>query len=369
VKGGWQTTTLGDVCHVYQPETISQKQLRPGEFRVYGANGQIGWHNAFNHDASQLILGCRGSCGTVHFTEPCSWINGNAMVVQPTDGLIDINFLAYALKGGIDLRDAITGTAQPQITRTSLMPLAISFPESLTEQRRIVTLLDEAFEALATAKANAEQSLQNARALFESRLQSIFDQQEEAGPTYQLGDVCDFQGGSQPPKSQFSYIPKDGYVRFLQIRDFGSEKHITYIPKSRKNRLCTENDTMIGRYGASVGKILTGKAGAYNVALMKATPDGKLLEPNYFHYYLLSGAFQNRLSTVAARSAQNGFSKEDIHSFPVSIPSLEQQRYLIDQIAALAKETQHLTSIYERKLAALEELNASLMHQAFNGEL
>src|SRR5689334_22362767 len=117
MKRGWQAKTLGDVCHVYQPETISQKQMVSGIFPVYGANGQIGWHNQFNHEEPQLILGCRGSCGTVHLTEPRAWINGNAMVVQPKNDAIDIAFLAYALKGGVDLADAITGAAQPQITR------------------------------------------------------------------------------------------------------------------------------------------------------------------------------------------------------------------------------------------------------------
>jgi len=104
MKTGWQTTTLGDVCHVYQPETLSQKQMVAGEFPVYGANGRIGWHNQSNHETPQLILGCRGSCGAVHFTPPKSWINGNAMVVQPKNEVIDLRFLAYALDGGLKSR-------------------------------------------------------------------------------------------------------------------------------------------------------------------------------------------------------------------------------------------------------------------------
>jgi type I restriction enzyme S subunit len=144
-----------------------------------------------------------------------------------------------------------------------------------------------------------------------------------------LGEVCDFEGGSQPPKSQFIYEPKDGYVRFLQIRDFGSDKNITYIPHSKKNRLCTENDILIGRYGASVGKILTGKAGAYNVALMKTDPDLSVLNREWFHSYLLSSEFQDRLLNLAARSAQAGFSKDDIFNFPVPVPPLTEQERIV----------------------------------------
>ena len=152
---------------------------------------------------------------------------------------------------------------------------------------------------------------------------------KEGWETKKLGAVCDFEGGSQPPKSQFLYQPKPGYIRFLQIRDFGSDKNITYIPQSKKNRRCEETDILIGRYGASVGKILTGKAGAYNVALMKTIPNLGLLKRVWFHSYLLSAEFQDRLMNVASRSAQDGFSKEDIFNFPVPVPPLPEQQRIV----------------------------------------
>ena len=147
--------------------------------------------------------------------------------------------------------------------------------------------------------------------------------------TKKLGEVCDFEGGSQPPKSEFIYDEKPGYVRFLQIRDFGSDKNITYIRHSKKNRLCNENDILIGRYGASVGKILTDKAGAYNVALMKTIPDLEVLDQSWFYHFLLSDEFQKPLQNVADRSAQAGFSKDDIYNFPVPLPPLPEQQRIV----------------------------------------
>jgi type I restriction enzyme, S subunit len=144
-----------------------------------------------------------------------------------------------------------------------------------------------------------------------------------------LGEICDFEGGSQPPKSEFVYRQKPNYVRFLQIRDFKGDENVTYVAKSKKNRLCGENDILIGRYGASVGKILTGKAGSYNVALVKATPNENLLDRSWFYNYLTSQEFQNRLLNVAARSAQNGFSKEDIYGFPVPVPPMREQKRIV----------------------------------------
>lgn len=182
--------------------------------------------------------------------------------------------------------------------------------------------------------------------------------------TKNLCDVCDFEGGSQPPKSQFVYEEKRGYVRFLQIRDFGSDKNITYIPQAKKNRLCNESDILIGRYGASVGKILTDKAGAYNVALMKTLPNLAFLNRSWFYNYLVSDEFQLRLLNVADRSAQAGFSKDDIYNFPVPLPPLaEQQRIvgLLDEAfegiatakANAAKNLQNARALFESHLQSV----------------
>jgi type I restriction enzyme S subunit len=144
-----------------------------------------------------------------------------------------------------------------------------------------------------------------------------------------LGEVCDFQGGSQPPKSQFSYEPKEGYVRFLQIRDFASDKNITFIPESKKNRYCNVDDILLGRYGASVGKVLVNKEGAFNVAIMKTIPNESILFKRYLFYYLNTNEFQTKLLNTASRSAQDGFSKDDIFDFPILIPPLPEQHRII----------------------------------------
>jgi type I restriction enzyme S subunit len=152
MKKGWQTKTLGETCEMYQPKTISGKEMvADGAYPVYGANGVIGRYSQFNHEEPQLLITCRGAtCGSVNISAPYSWVTGNAMVVLPKNGSIEMRFLEYLFRGGIDISKAITGAAQPQITRTNLAPLEISFPESLAEQQRIVGLLDEAFAGLAT---------------------------------------------------------------------------------------------------------------------------------------------------------------------------------------------------------------------------
>ena len=184
--------------------------------------------------------------------------------------------------------------------------------------------------------------------------------------TKKLGDVCDFEGGSQPPKSQFIYEQKPGYVRFLQIRDFGSDKNITYIPEAKKNRLCKKEDILIGRYGASVGKILTNKAGSYNVALMKTIPNLDLLERSWFYHFLISDEFQSRLMNVASRSAQDGFSKEDIFNFPVPVPPLPEQQRIVGILDEAFEGIATAKANAEKNLQNARALFESHLHSVFS---
>ena len=382
MKKGWQTKTLGDVCHVYQPETISQKQMIAGEFRVYGANGQIGWHNQFNHEEPELILGCRGSCGTVHVTEPRSWINGNAMVVHPTNDAMDISFLAYALKGGIELTDAITGAAQPQITRTSLMPLVISFPESLAEQQRIVGLLDEAFEGLATAKANAEKNLQNARALFESHLQSVFTQRGPGWVETTLEKVLATQpqNGWSPPAENHS-ASGTPVLTLSSVTGFrfrpDKRKFTSATTDSKKKYWVKNGDFLITRSNTPelVGHvaIATGieEPTIYPDLIMRMNPMPDRALTEFLYYQLRTPALRTEIMGRAqgANPTMKKISNGAVKTLPIAVPPVAKQQAIVETLDALSEQTQHLARLYAQKLAALEALKKSLLHQAFTGAL
>ena len=132
---------LGTFCDLYQPKTISTKELVPdGKYVVYGANGPIGRYDDFNHVDSEVTMTCRGAtCGTINVTPPNVWITGNAMVVRPKTEAVSKEFLACVLPY-IDYSKAITGAAQPQITRQSLSPIPISIP-SLDVQKEVILKL------------------------------------------------------------------------------------------------------------------------------------------------------------------------------------------------------------------------------------
>jgi len=133
IPKGWEVKSLGEIADLYQPATLSEKELnKNGQFLVYGANGIIGKYNKFNHENPVVAVACRGnSCGTINITQPKSWITGNAMVVNPKNKNMCIDFIKNTLLVN-NLDKVVSGSAQPQITRTNFAPLKVITPnESL----------------------------------------------------------------------------------------------------------------------------------------------------------------------------------------------------------------------------------------------
>lgn len=149
-----------------------------------------------------------------------------------------------------------------------------------------------------------------------------------------VDEILSFVGGSQPPASTFKSESEEGYVRLVQIRDFYTSAHLTYVPDSNLLRKCRVNDVMIARYGVSVGRVLKGLEGAYNVALVKATPkDG--IDNGFLFYLLSSDYFQLPLLAQSARSAQAGFSRESIGYINLPRPPLAEQQAIAGVLGAL----------------------------------
>ena len=180
-------------------------------------------------------------------------------------------------------------------------------------------------------------------------------------------DVLDVQGGTQPPKSQFISEPRNGYIRLLQIRDFGKKPVPTFIPDTTKIKKCTKRDVLIGRYGASLGRICTGMEGAYNVALAKVLiPSGVAVE--YVKYYLLSEEFQNPLRLLS-RSAQNGFNKDDLSRFDFRLAPLAEQKQIVTKLDELLTQADTIKTHIDTIPNILKRFRQSVLAAAVNGKL
>lgn len=134
----WQEVKLGDICEdIYQPQTVPQKEFKNNGYKVYGANGFIGFYDKYNHKEWQVVLSCRGDCGTINKTEPESWINGNAMVLKMEGNeLIDKNYFYYQCLA-TSFKDVIDNSGIPQITRTPLLKKNFRFIKNIKVQKKI----------------------------------------------------------------------------------------------------------------------------------------------------------------------------------------------------------------------------------------
>ena len=187
-----------------------------------------------------------------------------------------------------------------------------------------------------------------------------------------LTDICDFQGGSQPPKDEWLFEKQEGYIRMLQIRDFTQSEKVVpeYVKISKSTKICQADDILIARYGASIGKILTGLSGAYNVAIMRAIPDTHMLQKKYLYYYLKSPYFQTAILNVGSRAAQAGFNKEDLSKLEIKCPLLSEQDSIIDILqkveSIIGKRKKELIFLGELVKARFVEMFGTL-HDNENG--
>ena len=183
----------------------------------------------------------------------------------------------------------------------------------------------------------------------------------------QFTDIFDIQGGTQPPKAEFISSPKKEYVRLLQIRDFGEKPVPTYIPDKSKLKKCEKADVLIARYGASVGRILTGMAGAYNVAIAKVVIPEQI-DKRYMYYLLNSSLFQEPITSFQ-RSAQNGFNKTDLSTISLPIAPLNEQKRIVKKLDAIFEKINQNKARLERIPQLLKDFRQQVLQAAVTGEL
>lgn len=376
----WNSESLGSLCNLYQPKTISKKDMvTDGEYPVYGANGIIGQYNKYNHDTQQLLITCRGAtCGSVNTTKGKVWINGNAMVVAPKDGRVILRYLEYLFQGGIDVSQVISGAAQPQLTREGMSPLTVNYP-NISEQKRIVSILDQAFADIEQARAKTEQNLKNARELFESYLQQVFSQHDNDWVHTTLGQVADFKNGLN-----FSQSSKGEQLKIVGVKDFKSN---FMVPFEQLDTIqidgelseayeLMENDIITVRSNGNkrlIGRcLLMGKAEfktSYSGFTIRIRVTSTALNPEFLTYYLKSASTHELLIGAGEGANISNLNQKILTSLPIAYPNSELQKRLIANIKQIDLETNSLIEIYRQKLNNIDELKKSILQKAFAGEM
>jgi type I restriction enzyme S subunit len=246
---------------------------------------------------------------------------------------------------------------------------------TLEEQRRIVTLLDEAFADIATAKANAEKNLQNARDLFESHLQTLFAQRGEGWKDKTLEEISTtFGRGKSRHRPRNDPALYGGQYPFVQTGDVRNAEHIitefsqTYSEAGLAQSKLWPKGTICITIAANIAETgILGFDACFPDSVIGVVPDPKEAEVGYVEYVLQS--FKARLQALGQGSAQANINMGTFENERFPFPSVAEQRGIVTKLDALSEESQRLESIYRKKLTALDDLKKSLLHQAFSGQL
>jgi len=391
---GWPTKTLGEVLQ--KTETVNPLQSPRKEFEYIDVSSVS--NTAFQIEVTQRLKGKDAPSrarklvrandilfATIRPTlqriaivpehldkQVCST---GYFVLRPKPG-IDHRFIFYALftedfTG--QMESLQKGASYPAVTDGDVRAQVIPVPP-LPEQQRIVNLLDEAFDGIATAKASAEKNLENARAIFESHLQSVLLNKKWKWKT--LGEVCDNVEYGSSAKSK-----KEGKVPVLRMGNIRDGKldwdNLVYTSDDEEieKYLLKHNDVLFNRTNSPelVGKTAIYKSempAVFAGYLIRIHRKDDLLDGDYLNYFLNSQIAIDYGKTVVISSVnQANINGAKLRGYPIPLPSMSEQRTIVKKLDGLQEETQRLASVYERKLAALEALKKSLLHQAFTGNL
>lgn len=384
MNSAWKEQRLGAVLQLHYGKPLDEKDRSPnGLYPVYGANGEKGRSNKFYFDRPSIIVGRKGSAGEINFTEEKFWPLDVTYFTTFDDTQHDLRFLYYLLT--ILNLPALAKGVKPGINREEVYSQAVRMP-SLPEQRRIVDILDKAFAAVASAKANAEKNRQNANTLFEGYLTSVFTCAGSNWQTWRFGDerlleIVDGDRGENYPKADDFHTQGDClFLNTKNVRpdgfDFASTMFITAAKdrQMRKGKLkrgdvvLTTRGT-IGNIGLYSGHVPYGDI-RINSGMLILRPNGRALLSSFLFELLRSEMVKSQIKQYTTGAAQPQLPIKTLENFTIRVPeNLADQHRLVSQLRAFEPETQRLGVLYERKLAALLALRESLLHGAFAGAL
>ena len=329
---------LTEICTPKQWKTISTSKLLDEGYTVYGANGIIGYYNEYTHEEPTLMITCRGAtCGTLNISKPFSYINGNAMALDNLDEDIDIKYLYYYLKNR-GLKDTISGSAQPQITRIGLANVKINYP-NIETQKKIVGVLDKTQELIDKRKEQIE-ALDE---LVKSRFIEMFGNPATNPKGWKIttiGDITtDVRYGTSKSSVDGGKYP---YLRMNNITykgglDLQDLKYIDIDDEELEKCIVRKGDVLFNRTNSAE---LIGKTCVFNLDepmiiagyIIRVRLNDDIL-PIYLSMFLNSD-YGKKLLRGMAKGAVNqaNINAQELKSIKISVPPIELQNQFADFI-------------------------------------
>jgi type I restriction enzyme S subunit len=386
VSEAWQTKSLGEVCEVVAGQSPQGRYYNSeGEgLPFYQGKKEFGekflgapttWTTQATKRATSgdVLMSVRAPVGPVNFATEDICIGRGLAAIRSSHAL-NRDFLFYAL---LNLQPRIAGregAVFASISKPEIEKLRIPVP-SLRAQQRIVGLLDEAFAGLATAKANAEKNLQNARELFESCLQAVFTPERAEWTKMRLEEIAiDFGRGRsrhRPRNAKHLYGGKYPFVQTGNIRGAShtiTEYSQTYNEAGLAQSKLWPRGTICITIAANIAETaILGFDACFPDSVIGLVPDPKKANSDYIEFLLRS--LKAHLQKMGQGSAQANINLGTFENERFPFPPVAEQKKLAASLEELSAEIQLLEGLYRRKLVALEGLKSSLLHQAFRGEL
>ncbi|MFM5179154.1 restriction endonuclease subunit S [Aeromonas veronii] len=399
MKAGWTKTTLGaafttatggtpaksnesfygDFIPLVKPPELRDSELDSAEDGLSEAGASV----ARIAPLHSILVSCIGNLGKVGLNTIPVAFNQQINAIFPDGDKALPSFMLYQAQSCSfkeQLESLASGTTVPIVNKSKFNSIEIVLPP-LSEQQRIVAILDEAFEAIAAARANAEQNRQNSRALFESYLQSVFSQRGDRWVETTIGNQVDFLAGFAFKSTQYTES-KDG-IRLIrgdnivqgQLRWDGVKYLARTSAENYSQFYFEENDIVLAMdrpwvaAGLKVACITKNDLPALQVqrtARLRVKPN---LHWKYLFHMIRSSKFVTYLLDGQTGLGVPHISGKQILSFEFALPPLNEQQLIVQKLDALGDKTQRLESLYQRKIAALDELKQSLLQQAFSGQL
>lgn len=298
--------------------------------------------------------------------------------VRPTDNRLLPDFLYLYFQSaeywGV-VNAGTSGSAQGGFNASKLAGLTIPIPP-ISEQKRIVAILDQAFADIDKARALTEQNLKNARELFESYLQQVFSQRWEGWRSAELFDHVKFidYRGKTPSKTETGLrlitaknvrmgFLKEDPMEFVAPESY-DEWMTRGIPEKGDVLFTTEAPL------ANVAQLDTDEKVVFAQRVITIQPDRKVLVDAFLKYMLMSAPIQKKIHEKGTGATATGIKASLLKKIPIEFPSsLNEQNLLVNNLDDLYEYSEILEGNCQQKLAFLDELKKSILQKAFSGEL
>ena len=356
---------IKDICDKGS-SNLKQKDVegKNGLYPVYGASGIISHIDTYHQEENYIAIVKDGSgIGRVTFMPAKSSVIGTMQYILPKEGF-NINYIGYCLQS-LDLSKYKQGAAIPHIYFRDYGERIVKVSENLSEQQSIVDYLDSTFAKIDAMKANAEKSLNEAKALFQASLKEMLEP-KEGWEEKKLGEIAFFSQGIQVDVNLQTERCSPGKVRFLRIIDV-TQGNVPprYIDDPGERYYLKADEIAMVRYG-TVGFVCYGFEGVIANNLFKVSiKDKSKLQSNYLQYYLKSDLFQSHIRNGVGGAALPAIKFGDIKHIMLGYPSLSEQQSIVETLDSLKSKVDRLQANYDKISQECDALKQAILRKVF----